>query len=308
MHRGFMKDLKTFITASRPQFFPAIAIPIFLGVAVAYGEGRRIGVLYLLLTLLAGIAYHGGMNLINDYFDHLRGTDDMDPDPLTPYAGGSRVIQKGLVPPERVFRWGMSLLTTGTIIGLFIALNGRLWLIPIGLFGLFTGFFYSAPPLFLSGKGLGEVLVALDFGILPVIGSYYIQTGAFSMDALFASLPLSILVASILFVNQFPDCEVDRKTGKMNLVARFGRERMRYGLFALLALTLFLILGGIKEGGIPFLGLLCLMPSIYGFRAAYGLYREYDRKRELLTHMRAVIRVYTVTGILLIGVYLLEGI
>lgn len=302
-----MKDLKVIIAATRPQFFPAILTPITLGTAIAWCEGKGINIPYYLLSLLAGVACHGGMNLINDYFDHRRGTDDINLQPLTPYAGGSRVIQRGLMSPEEVYRTGKGLIFIACLIGLYLASNNRLWLIPVGLFGLLTGFFYSAPPLFLSGRGLGEVVVALNFGTLSVVGAYYIQSGNLGSEAVIPSIPISLLVAAILFINEFPDYWADRRTGKATLVVGLGRRRARIGLYLLISLTILSILFSVIMGSMPPLALLTVLPALYGFRAARGLWRHFEDEKGLLPYIRVTIHTYTATGVSFILLYIVTG-
>ncbi len=302
-----MRSPSTIIAATRPQFFPAIAIPITCGTVVAWWEEGQFDTSRYLLSLLAGLALHGGMNMINDYFDHLRGTDDINTSPLTPYAGGSRVIQEGAMTAMEVYRFGRWLLLTGSIIGLYLALDGRPWIMAIGLFGLLSGFFYSAPPLFLSGRGLGELTVALNFGPLSTAGAYYIQSGGITMDVLMVSIPMSLLVVAILFISEFPDYHADKRTGKFTLVVRLGRERARAGLYLLILLALAAIPMGIITGAMPPVAITTALPILYGLKGARGLWRHCNDGPELLPYIRATIHTYTASGVVLILSFLISG-
>ena len=185
------------------------------------------------LALLAMALIHLGVNLTNDYFDHLSGADDINPAPLSPLAGGSRAIQEGLLPPKAVLSGGLLLIALGAALGLLLAfLSGPLLLL-IGAFGALTGFFYTAPPLRLGYRGLGEACVALDFGVLPVLGAFYVQAGRLSLGAFLASLPVAFLVAAVLWANEIPDIPYDRAAGKLTLPARLGPEGAARGLAVL---------------------------------------------------------------------------
>lgn len=189
-----MQKLKTYFLATRPQFFTAIILPVSLGAAVAWHEHKIFFLGYFLLSLIAAIFYHAGINVLNDYFDYLNGTDNINSTSLTPFTGGSRMIQNKTITPKETYFLGSAFLMLGSIIGLYLAYERGFWLLLIGCTGLASGYFYTAPPLFLVGRGLGELLVGLNFGVLSVVGSYYVQAQGISIAAIFASLPLAFLI------------------------------------------------------------------------------------------------------------------
>ena len=183
----------------RPQFLPAIIIPVLIGSAAAVAKGRFDPSVFI-LTLFAALSYHAGMNVLNDYFDYLGGTDNINSGALTPFTGGSRFIQRGLVSPRETLILGLCLIAIGSVAGVWLALTTSLWLFLIGGVGLLTGFFYSAPPLSLAGRGLGEITVGLDFGILAVLGTYVAQTGQIDSAPLAAAIPVACLISTLLFI------------------------------------------------------------------------------------------------------------
>ena len=296
-----MATLKDYIMATRPQFFPAVIVPIVLGTSYGWYKDGMFDPALFVLSLTAGILYHGGLNLLNDYFDHLYGTDAINPTPLTPYAGGSRVIQRGLIPAGRVLAFSVVLLVAGSVIGLWLAYIRGAGILIIGVTGLLLGIFYSAPPLRLASRGLGEVVVGLNFGVLTVGGSYMVQTGNLGLDALFISLPVAFMVVAILYVNEFPDYIADSRSGKRNLVVRLGPESGRWGLFVISTLAYVSLVLAVIVGFLPPLSLTGLLSLPLSARAAFGLVENYNKPRGLLPHIKATISAHLATGLLIIG-------
>jgi 1,4-dihydroxy-2-naphthoate octaprenyltransferase len=190
----------------------------------------------LFFLTLAGVTFlHAGANTANDYYDHLSGNDAANTRFVRPFSGGSRLIQKGLLPPFHVLALSLGCLAAGGLIGLYLAWRVGGLVLALGAIGGLAGFFYTAPPFKLGYRGWGELVIALAFGVLPVAGTYYVQTSTLPPRVLAASVPVALLVTAILFVNQFPDYEADRAVGKRNWVVRLGPAGAR-PLFAALML------------------------------------------------------------------------
>lgn len=295
---------KKYFFAARPQFFTAIILPVGLGAAVAWHEHRIFFFDYFLLSLIAAIFYHAGINVLNDYFDYLNGADNINSTGLTPFTGGSRMIQNNVMTPKETYLLGMTFLIFGSIIGLYIAYERGFWLIAIGMIGLMSGYFYTAPPLFLVGRGVGEFLVGLNFGVLSVVGSYYVQMQDISIAALFVSLPLAFLIAAILYINEFPDYDADRAVGKNHLVARLGKKNARWGFALLMAGAYISIIAGVIMHILPAISLLTVIAGIFGAKAVNGLFKNYDKFKELIPSIKATILAHLSTGVALIAVFL----
>src|SRR3989304_7606755 len=124
------------------------------------------------------------------------------------------MIQNKVSTRQETYWLGIALLMLGSVMGLYLVYERGMILLLVGIAGLFSGYYYSAPPLFLVGKGVGELLVGINFGLLSVVGSYYVQIQGVSLAAVCASLPLSFLIAAILYINEFPDYDADRTVGK----------------------------------------------------------------------------------------------
>ena len=208
--------------ASRPKFLSASAAPVLVGSALGFAvAGTFIWPLFL-LALFATMALHSGANIANDYFDHLSGNDWANKNP-TPFSGGRQFIQQGILSPKATLLASLFCLTVGAMLGVAILLiTQSIFILTLGLIGLLGGFFYTAPPVKLGYRGIGEFVIAFLFGILPVYGSYYLQTGAIDLIPLPAACIVGLLIFLVIFINEFPDLAADAAVSKKTLVVRFG--------------------------------------------------------------------------------------
>jgi 1,4-dihydroxy-2-naphthoate octaprenyltransferase len=222
--------------AVRPGFLLVSVGGAALGLAAAALQGP-VDRMLALLSLLGAAAAHAGINVLNDYYDHLNGGDAANTQRLYPFSGGSRVIQNGVLSTRHMLGFGSGLLAAVALLGLALMAwcGAALWW--VGLGGLLLGWAYSAPPLWLAARGLGELAVGLGFGVLLPMGAYFVQRGAYGTAPLAVGLPYALLVANVLLLNQFPDAAADAACGKRTLVLRLGKESAGtlYWLLALLA-------------------------------------------------------------------------
>ena len=222
---GFDKlttSLAGLFLACRPKFLTASAAPVLVGSALGYAVTGHFQPALFTLALLAVMALHAGANLANDYFDHLSGNDPANKNP-TPFSGGSRFIQNGILSPKTILLESLISLTVGSAAGLVIVLLTKsIFILIVGLIGLLGGFFYTAPPLRLGYRSVGEIAIALLFGLLPVYASCYLQTFAFDAAALLPACIVGILIFLVILVNEFPDLAADAAVNKKTLVVRYG--------------------------------------------------------------------------------------
>ena len=290
--------VKRLFFATRPQFLPAIAVAAGLGASSAWHETGSFNALTFSITMLAALLYHAGMNVLNDYFDFKNGADALNKNPLTPFAGGSRFIQNNILTPGETLSLGTALIIAGSAAGIYLAITTSPLLLLIGIIGLASGYFYSAPPLFLAGRGLGELTVGLNFGLLTVIGAYLVQAGTVTVYAAAVSLPLTFLIAAILYINEFPDYESDRAAGKRHLVVRLGPERARGGLAIFFLFAYSSIIAGVISGVLPGISLIALLTIFLAIPAVLVLYRNYNGGTALVPAIKATIAAHLATGLL----------
>ena len=220
-----MKTVGTWFAALRPVSFTASVIPVLVGTAIAAED--EFHPLLFVLALVGSIAIHAGTNLVNDYFDHVKGTDTAES------LGPSGVIQRGVLSARAVLIGGIVAFAIGAAVGLIItALTG--WpVLALGVASVLAGYFYTASPFSLAYRGLGEVVVFVFMGPVIVMGAYYVQLEEWAWAPFIASLPVGLLVAAILHANNVRDIENDRRNNKWTLAALAGRPIADYEYIAL---------------------------------------------------------------------------
>jgi 1,4-dihydroxy-2-naphthoate octaprenyltransferase len=296
------------VIKTRAPFFTAAIVPVCLGTAIAWATTGTFNLWYFLLTLVGAICLHAGTNMTNDYFDHTWGSDDINTEFANPFTGGSRLIQMGIVEPH-VFLWqGIGFFVIGSLIGLALFLTRGPWVLWLGLIGVFSGYFYTAPPFRLVRTGLGEVLIGLSFGPLMVLGSYYTQTQMVSWGPAIASLPVAILIALVVWINQFQDMRADAAVGKNHWVVRLGRERAATAYGLLLATVYLSLLAGVISGIVTPFALLGLLTLPIAARAYQVAVAHFDHPQELVPANAATIRIHLLTGVLMTLGYITQGI
>ena len=232
----FLKKLGLYFREMRAPFFTATIVPVALGAAVFYYQTGSFHWGYFWLALLGAVLAHAGTNIANDYSDHITRNDEVNK-LFSPFNGGSRVIQSGLMSPAQIFVYAIVLFAIVIWIGLRINfnLNGAYFantpLLWLGIIGITLGIFYTANPFRLSYHGLGDIAVMLGFGPVMALGTHYVQkqtlipTESWQYSpALLASIPVAILVGLILFINGFQDYLADREVGKRTWVVRLAES------------------------------------------------------------------------------------
>ncbi len=291
--------VKKWIIAIRAPFFTASAIPVLVGTALAWNMTGRFNWFKFILVLIGVPMFNAGTNLANDYYDHKTGNDEVNLTP-TPFSGGSRVIQKGVVPPKQMLLGSFVFFGLGSVIGLYLnAVTPGNLILYLGIFGLFTGFFYTATPVLIGYRGIGELIVGLDLGVLAVIGAYYVQAQSLNWAAFWISLPVGFLVAAILYINQFPDYDADKAVNKKHLVVRLGKKKAVYGYYLLIAATYLVIAGSVVFKMVTPFVLISLLTIPISLGAIKILKTNYDKITELIPAQAKTIQTHLFTGLLL---------
>ena len=228
-------NLKIWVLATRPWSFAMTAISVGVGGAVAALDGPfDIGL--FVLTLIGAVCVHGATNLVNDYFDYKSGVDRPGA-PTTLYR--PHPLVQGLISPQAVLWVSFGLYTIAALIGLaLIGLKGAglLWFIVIGAI---ASFFYTAGPIKYKYLALGEFSVFLMWGPVIVGGTYFVQRGSLSPEAILISLPFGLLVALVLLANNLRDIDYDRSAGITTIGTLLGQRKTR-ALYQGLILTAYL--------------------------------------------------------------------
>lgn len=294
--------------ATRPPFLAASFVPCLLGLASAYTAGRGLDGGTALLSILGALTVHAGVNVLNDYYDALNGTDALNRERLYPFTGGSRFIQNGVLSERQMLHFGTALMATTALIGLVLLPFAGWGLAWIGLAGMFLGWAYSAPPLALNSHGLGEPSVAIGFGLLIVVGCDLVQRGSFALLPVWVSLPYGLLVAALLYVNQFPDRRADDLAGKHHWVVRLGPELGRWGYLVLVATANILLMGLVASAALPFGALLALLALPISIKATIEVLRYAATPARLYRAIPLTIAAMVLHGLLLtLGLSLSES-
>lgn len=299
--------LKRYFLATRPPFLLASLVPCLIGIASAYTDGVHISLELACLTVVGALLFHAAANVLNDYYDALNGTDEMNVTRIYPFTGGSRFIQNGVLSRGQTARFGFCLLLAGALLGLLLLQQSGTGLLWLGLVGTLIAWAYSAPPLSLNSRGLGELCIAVAFGLLIVVGSDYVQRGEYALFPLLVAIPYGLLASSLLYINQFPDCEADERAGKHHLVVRFGPQRARWGYLMLVVAAYAYLLAMVMTGYFSPWLLLPLLAAPLGLVAAIILLRNASSLDRLAPAIRLSIILLILHGLLLSLGMLLSG-
>lgn len=298
--------VKIWLAEIRAPFFTATIVPILLGAAIAWARTGSLHVGHFLLTMLGGLLLHTGTNVANDYFDHKSRADDVNVEFVRPFTGGSRMIQERLLTPREVISGALAAFALACVVGVYLAYVRGPLIIVLGLIGLFSGFFYTAPPINLVSKGIGEFFIGLNFGVLMTIGSFYVQTGYLAVEPAVASVPVALLIAGVLYINEFQDAPADGSVGKDHLVVRLGRRRAAQGYLVVMAVTYVWIgLAALLTITSPFT-LVALVTLPVAIRAIGVARAHYDDYLKLVPANAATVFIHLLTGLLLSAGYLLD--
>ena len=289
-------SLNAWLLLPRFHFIPLTVILVSLGTAIGAYEGFfHLG--NFLLAMVGSILVHITVNVINDYYDYVGGIDLNTQ--RTPFSGGSGVLTSNLLRPKQAFWLATICLLIAMVIGAYFVLTKGWILFPLLLVAGFSAYFYN---VYLSKWMVGELFAGLNFGPLIVLGSYYVQTGRYSWEALVASLAPGILTSNLLFLNEFPDREADEKGGRKHLVITLGRKDARFIFVALLLASYLCIVIGVLTKMMPVVALIGLGTIGFGWKAAKGALKYYNDTNQLVPALGAnVITILGTQALLAIG-------
>lgn len=229
--------LKIWAEAARPKTLSAGFIPVFVGASFAWADGD-FHTAASLVALLCALLIQIGTNFANDYFDFKKGGDSPD------RIGFTRAVAAGIIPPETMLKATILTMSLAFLAGMYLVWVGGFVILAIGVLSLLFGILYTGGPFPLAYNGLGDLFVFIFFGIVAVMGTYYVNTLSWSEPVLIASLAVGALCVNILVINNLRDVNEDRVTGKRTLGVIFGESTLKaeYTLMLILAFTIPVIL------------------------------------------------------------------
>jgi len=297
----------TWWKAFRFHYASASFMPGILGGMIAWTTDGQFLPGYFLLVMLGLILNHLALNMTDDYYDFRHLVDVFAADGRNPYTGGSGLLSSGMIQPQTMRGVFIAFYAIAIGIGLFLGwMRGAFVLFLLG-FGFFCAFFYTAPPIRFGYRGLGEITQLLCFGPGIGLGAYYVQAQRISWEAFWGTLPFGIMLFSMITINEIPDYLEDRKGGKLNLVARFGRKTGVWLFIVSLCSAYGSILVGVILRRIPFLGLISLLTLPIAYKTVSILRTYFEEPMKMSPANLGMICIHNFTAILLILAYFIEG-
>jgi len=335
---GFFKEVRTniintikyWVTVVRAPFLTATIAPIMLGSAIAYKQFGIFDWSIFWMVMLGAVCAQIGTNNINDYFDHKSRNDEMNK-LASPFNGGSRSIQSGLITPTNMLLSSIYFFTATILIGLYLNnqfFDGRMdsVLMYLGYLGVFLGVMYTG--FFkLAYNGLGDLAVFIGFGPLMVYGAALMQNLAVapaqSIDpivTLFYSVPVGIFIALVLFINCFQDYNADKAANKNSWVVKLAgpgdkaNYRKPFSIWKGMMITSFLLIVGASVYAQNYFTLIALIPLlIFNFASKKGSewliqWEKEDANLQQLPYELLIVNVSTIGIHFLTGVLLTIGV
>lgn len=284
--------LKIWFAETRPQFLLLSIVLIFLGTSIAWYD-NFFNFWHALLAFAGLLLLHIAVNVLNDYFDYRSGIDLEVR--RTPFSGGSGILPAQLLAPKAILRFGIICFLLATPIGIYFVISRGWLLLPLLIIGAFCVLLYTTH---LTKLGWPEWAPGLALGALPVLGAYFVQSGRYTLPAVIASVPSFILVHNLLFLNEFPDVEADRKGGRKTLPIVLGKAKASKVYAALTILVYIWIICGVAARLMPTFALIALLTLPMGVKAIRGAL-NYGEEAKLLPAMGNNVFVILITQLLL---------
>lgn len=290
-----MAGVKTWIMETRPQFLLLVPVCVFAGVAVSLYEGYPFDALYFTLAFFGGLFAHISVNVLNDYFDYKSGIDFKTQ--RTPFSGGSGMLPTAQLKPGRVFLLGMGSLAVTICIGIYFLSSYGWAIVPIGFIGVALILLYT--PYLTRLPGVTELIgPGLGFGLM-VLGTYFTQTGGYSVMAVVMASIVGLFVANLLLLNEFPDVEADKTAGRKHVPVVLSKGRAAWIYCSIMAIAYALLIAAVIAEVLPLLALLGLATLPLGVKAIRGALKSHSDTGNLIPAMGMNVQVVLVTPLLM---------
>ncbi len=290
---------RLWVQALRAPFLIASIVPVLVGALAAWQIRSAFNVPFFLLCLLGAVFIHLGANMGNDAWD-FRSGNDANVHHLNPFAGGGRVLIRGVISPRTHLAVALTFLGLGSLIGIYLVGQVGLPLLWLGVFGVAVAYSYVGPPLRLAHRGVGEIAVALEFGPVTVLGTYYVLARTFDPATIVLSISMGLLVAGILWINEVPDIPADAAVGKRTLVVRLGVPRATTVFGGIIGAAYLVLVLGVVFAGLTPGALLALFAVPLAWKPVKGLQKAGADPHALIPSNAGMIMATLATGVLLL--------
>ncbi len=283
----------------RLRFVLSSVIAVLLGVSIVYYEAAQVSISFTILILAGVVFLHFSIDLLNDYWDYVKGIDKITK--RTKFSGGTGVLPTGLLKAKHVYVVGLMFLVMGSLIGIyFIVLRGPIVGVILGI-AVFSVYTYSSKLVY---RGLGETFVVLK-GALIVFGTYYVLTNSAEFIPFYNGTILGMLSGCVLFITSFPDFDADKSKGRKTLAISLGKDQALKLYPILLVSPYILLIFGVVLNLIVIYSLICFISIPYLFKAINGIKKA--PPEGLLSAMESTLVFARVTGTMLIVSYLIAA-
>jgi len=293
--------LKRWLLIIRAPFLPLSVVLAFLGTCIAWYDGAfHLG--YALLAFFGLLLAHISVDVLNEYFDYKSGVDLETV--RTPFSGGSGALPAGLLSPKQALWLGLGSFLAIVPVGIYFTVIRGWLLLPLLLVAAVCIILYTPVILKLWWP---EWSPGLGLGFLPVLGAYFVQTGAYTLPVVIACIPSAILVHNLLFLNEFPDVAADKKVGRKTLPITMGKVKAGIVYSVLTAIVYLWIIGGVAVGQMPVFCLVALLTIPFAIKAIKGALKPEDMAK-LMPAMANNVLVVLLTQLLLGIGYILANV
>lgn len=291
---------KGFWQLADPKIWIASTVPMAVGAALTYGSTGGFNLYWFIVALIGVYCIEIGKNAINEFIDYGSGVDRyITADKRNPFSGGKKTIVDGKLTVLEAKIIASITMGAACIIGLYVVFYHEFSVLWVGLLGVFLTTFYSMPPFKFNYSGFGEFVVGFTFGPLVLSGIYLTLNHIIDYKVLLVSLPIGFLITNVLWINQFPDYEADKKGNKFNWVVRLGKKRSVpiYAFLFKAAFGLFIIISIVYRNPLWLLSLLAIPKALRSVKVAKT---QYDNIPELMQANAGTVQIYMVVGICMV--------
>ncbi|WP_378952301.1 1,4-dihydroxy-2-naphthoate polyprenyltransferase [Pelosinus sp. sgz500959] len=276
----------------RPHTLTASFIPVAIGTVLAL-PSQYFRLDLFLLMLLASILIQIATNIFNEYYDYKRGLDHEHSVGI-----GGAIVRYG-VAPQKILRIAQSLTATAILLGLYLCQESSWYLLPIGLSCAAVGYFYSGGPFPISATPFGELVAGICMGLVIIVISSFLQTGAVTTISIMGSISTSVLIGAILMSNNLRDLEDDKRHGRQTLAILLKRKKATYCLIAMFIFSYLWIIFLVTSNLLPLWSLLSFISIPKAIQASRG-FQSNVTPESLAPAMVATAQTNTLFGLFLV--------
>ncbi len=302
--------MKGFWQVADPKIWVASTIPMLTGAAIAWTFGHQtkpLSIIWFILAVIGVYLVEIAKNALNEVIDYQSGVDpDVDEEHATPFSGGKKSITTGALDLTQCLYIAIVCFLAAALLGMALAVFVEPLIFWPGVAGFALAVIYSLPPFKLCYRGFGEIAVGLAFGPAIVLGVYVLIEGRFDWLPLLASLPIAFMIMNVLWINQYPDYEVDKAHNKRNGVVRMGKKKGVSVYAVLFALSYLSVIAVAVYAKNP-IWLLPLLTVPIAVKAVCNCRRHFNSINKLIASNVATVQIYQLLGLSFVVSAVLDG-